>query len=109
MKFFNKNFIKVPHLSFVDAIREGGRNPFVDWIMILLISGVIALVSVVNSVLLYKKIVEGSFQRKDVVENTKSKIFEKNDLIKIINNFDKKNNIHNQIKNGANVTSVPVL
>lgn len=101
MNLLNKKFIKVPHLTFLEALKEGGRNPFVDWITILIVSITIGIASVACSVLLYKKVVGGDFQNKVVENTTQAKVFDKGDLMGIINKFDRKSIIHDEMRKGS--------
>lgn len=109
MEKIKRKFIRVPHLSLKEAIREGGRNPFVDWIMIIIVSGFIGIVLVVIGISLYSRVTSGSIVSTDIITETKANSFDKKDLTSVIERFELKNNVQNQIKKGNNGFVAPTL
>ncbi len=90
MNLFKQKFLRVPHLSILASLRESTKNPFVDWILILIISGVIVLLLIINSINLHKKVVNGEIQSSENTNLNSPKIFDQNELKSIISKFDSK-------------------
>lgn len=109
MKFFNKKYDSVPNLSVYSSIREIGRNPFVDWLLILIISSICTVVSVYGGVFLYKEVAIGNMQNSTSTKKSVSKIFDKKELNSIIKLSDLKSEIQAQVKKGFGTVKDPSL
>ncbi len=109
MNLIKKKFIKTPNISLLDSVREIARNPFVDWILILFISSVIAVILIVGGINLYTRVVSGDIQSTDNSFNSSARVFNKKDLIDIIDQFNNKKNLQEQTKKGYSGPSDPSL
>lgn len=96
---FKKKFIRVPHLSTQNAFREIGRNAFVDWLLILILSVIVGGAFVAGGVYLYWQITTGNFKVADVSELSAS-TFSKDDLTSLTNHFQAREDMNAQIKRG---------
>ncbi|MDQ5893635.1 MAG: hypothetical protein QG640_647 [Patescibacteria group bacterium] len=105
---FKKKFIRVPHLSAGSALKEIGRNAFVDWILILIVTTVTAAALIGGGVYLYWQISSGNFK---VAENTQlvEKIFDKDELDSLITRFETRNEASAQIRKGYKGPTDPSL
>ena len=100
MNQFKKKFLKVPHLSLMEAIREEGNNPFVDWIIILLVTCIFIIVFVGGGVSLYQEVISGEIQDTNDIPNVSKVVsFNKKDVSSLIDVFNHKDLILTQIKN----------
>lgn len=107
MNQIKKKFIRFPNLSVVESMHEIGRNPFVDWILILFISCVIAILLVLGGISLYGRVVSGDIQSPDVTNSSTIKVFNVNDLSDIIGRFDAKKDLELQARRGYSGPSDP--
>ncbi len=95
---FKKKYLRTPQISFFNAIKEVGRNPFVDWIWVLIVSLVLAIIFIINAFSLYKAVTSGDIREADVTTTQPQQIFNSKDLSSIINRFDAKEVKRNQAK-----------
>ncbi len=100
IKFFNYKKI----LS-TTAIREGGRNPYVDWAVVLFISVLTFIVLILGSIGLYNKVRNGEIGAVEKSTNTKMKTFNQKDLKYIIEKYNIKSENTNTIK--TSFTTLP--
>ncbi|MES3031496.1 MAG: hypothetical protein V4697_03745 [Patescibacteria group bacterium] len=59
---FKKKYQVAPGMSLTKSIKEIGKNPFVDWILILLVSLGISIFLITSGVRLYFKVVSGDIK-----------------------------------------------
>lgn len=109
MNPFNKKYNNVPNLSVYGSIREIGRNPFVDWLTILLIGFICTAGLIYGGFLLYEKVIDSGSQGSTAAKKSVSKIFDKKELQSIIKLFDLKAEIQAQIKKGFGTVKDPSL
>jgi hypothetical protein len=109
MNLFKQKFVKVPHLSILDCINETSRNPFVDWIWILITTCVIIVGFIYSSIILYERVVSGDIQSSDVGNTTSVKIFDQKELKVITDKFNNKEIIRLQIIKTYNGPSNPAI
>lgn len=109
MNLFKQKFVRVPHLSAVDSLRETSRNPFVDWILILILSLLIVITLVINGVVLYDRVISGDIQGKEVFNDNTIKTFDKNDLKLIINKVNNREELLMQAKRGYTDSINPAI
>jgi hypothetical protein len=57
-----KKYISVPDLSFSRALKEMGRNSYVDWISIICISFVVTVILIAGSTYLYFAVTKGNIK-----------------------------------------------
>lgn len=89
MKLFNNNIIK-----------EGGRNPHVDWSMILIVFLIIAVIFIVNNVLLYQRVVSGDIQSPNVDTSSRGKTYNQKDSDIVIKMYAEKADAFSAAKKG---------
>ena len=95
IKLFNfKNILSAK------AIREGGRNPYVDWVVILIISIVTLSILILVDISLYDKVRSGEIEAVGKANNTKLRTFNQKDLKYIIEKYNIKSENINTIKTG---------
>lgn len=87
------------------AIREGGRNPYIDWVVIIFISAVIFASLVISGISLYDMVRSGEIKAIGEASNTKLKTFNQKDLKFIIEKYNIKNENTTIIK--TNFKTVP--
>ncbi len=97
---FKKKYLQVPHISIANAIREIGRNSFVDWILILIISLILIIIFITNSFYLYRAVTSGKIKSTDIINPSSEKVFDPKDLSSIINHFNTKEEVSIQAKKG---------
>ncbi len=102
IKFFNYKKI----LS-ITAIKEGGRNPYVDWVMILLISTTVLIILILGGVTLYEKVRNGEFEASNKASTTTKKVFNQKDLKYIIERYNTRAENINLIKSGFETVPDP--
>ena len=105
---FKKKFIRVPHFPGGNAIKEIGRNAFVDWILVLVVSVLVGGSLVAGGTFLYWEIISGNFKVTDAPE-VSDKVFEKKDLDSLINSYKAREDMSAQIKRGYRGPSDPSL
>ncbi|MEK7463705.1 MAG: hypothetical protein AAB610_01115 [Patescibacteria group bacterium] len=105
---FKKKFMRVPHLSTRNAFREIGRNAFVDWIIVLTATIIVAGALIAGGVHLYWQISSGNFKVAETAEST-DKIFDKGELDSLIGRFQSRENASLQVKKGYKGLADPSL
>ena len=105
---FKKKFMRVPHMPMAHAFREMGRNAFVDWILILVVSIVVGAALVAGGVYLYWQITSGNFKAAEGPA-TADKVFDKEDLTTLIERFEIRETESSQIRKGYGGPSDPSL
>lgn len=96
MKLFNNNIIK-----------EGGRNPHVDWSMILIVFLIIAIIFIANNVYLYKRVVSGDIQSPNIDTSSRGKTFNQKDSDIVIKAYAEKADKFSTAKKGYTAYSDP--
>lgn len=107
MKIFSNLSFKVKSIFTKGPVREGGRNPYVDWTMILIVSSIITLTLLINGFYLFKRITNGDIQSKDQISQKKIASFDVSGLDSIILKFEEKENLSNVVKKGFQFTIDP--
>lgn len=97
---FKKKFIRVPNLHLGGAVKEIGRNAFVDWILVLVVSFIVALLLALGGVYLYWQISSGNFKGTDKAVTNSKKVFDEKELVNMIALFAAKEDATAQIKKG---------
>ncbi len=105
---FKKN-ITLSKVSPKKPFREIGRNAYVDWIVIIFISFITALVLGGAAVMLYFKITQGGLGDVSDTNVHASKTLKKNDLMGVINMYNKKVEKSDEAKKGYSETTDPSL
>ncbi len=77
---FKKKFMRVPNLHFGSAFKEIGRNAYVDWIVVLVTSLVVAIALVGGGLYLYWQISSGNFKGSGAATSTPKQIFDEQAL-----------------------------
>lgn len=95
--------MRVPNLHIGNAVREIGRNAYVDWIIILVISILIAVSLSVGGLHLYWLISTGNFKGTDVETSNPKKLFDEKSLSKVREIFDQKAAITGRLEKGGEV------
>ena len=106
---FNKKHLHIPNLSIINSIREVGRNPFVDWAIVLIISVLLTIFLFIVSFFLYREIMSGNIKSTDTITTSTVEKFNQKDLSSMIERFDAKNEISTQAKRGYSGPSDPSL
>lgn len=109
MNSIKKKFVKIPDLSVFESLREIGRNPFVDWMIILLISATVAVLMTLGGINLYIRVASGDIRSSDAANSSSVKIFNKKDLTETISQFDMKKTLELQVKRGYSGPSDPAI
>lgn len=91
-----------------NAFREIGRNAFVDWILVLVVSGIVGIGLIAGGVYLYWQITTGNFKSEPVDEKIE-KAFDKQELISLIKYFELREETSIQIKKGYKGPADPSL
>lgn len=100
------NFKKLLSLK---AIREGGRNPYVDWGVVILICSFCLIFMISYGIILYKKVDSGQITTLKVSSESKVKTFNQKDLDYIVNKFKSKSDNVAKIKKSYKTTSDPSI
>jgi len=81
-----------------ESIKEGGRNPYVDWAMILIVTFIISLFFIVEGFFTYKKVINGEIKSNEAPIKANKEILNKENFEYIIDKFDTKQKTMNDIK-----------
>lgn len=100
MKIFRKISLRIQQVFTEGPVREGGRNPFVDWSMILMASIVVAVILVSNGVYLFKRVTSGDIQSKTLPVQKNIEILDVESLDYVIGKFNTKADLSNNVKKG---------
>lgn len=106
---FTKKYMKVPHVHSSNVFKEIGRNAYVDWLFILIITTLVAIVLMAGGGYLYWQISTGNFATGSDVVKKDEKIFDQKQLENIINKFQAKEDNSKQTKTGYRGPSDPGL
>ncbi len=109
MSLFTKQFIKVPHLTFLSSFKEIGRNAFVDWLFILIVNTIIAICLIIGGYYLYWQISSGNFKSQEVVQKTDENIFDQKGLQDVTDLFRGREDMSRQAKMGYRGPADPSL
>ena len=90
-------------------VKEGGRNPYVDWMMILIVSSIVALLLIANSIYLYKSVTNGDIQSKEISTATTTEIFDVKGLDAVTSKFKEKKDFNLKIKDGFKTVADPAI
>ncbi len=94
-----KKYIPVPDLSFSRAMKEMGRNSYVDWIVIIFLSFIVAIVLIAGSMYLYFAVTKGNIRFTTVSDpEATAASFDERKLVEVISTFDQKNAVTEQAK-----------
>jgi hypothetical protein len=97
---FKKKFMKVPDMHMGNAIREIARNAYVDWILILVISLMVAAGLIAGGLHLYWLISSGNFKGAASSATNSKKIFDEKQLNDVISFIKAKEDNTNLLKKG---------
>ena len=89
MKIFNKTLFK-----------EGGRNPYVDWTMILTVGLISAVILIYDGITLYQRVVSGDIQSPEINNTSNIKKFSQKDFDLIVKTYQSKVDFSTQVKKG---------
>lgn len=98
-----KKHIKVPSLSIGKAFKEIGRNAYVDWIMVLILSLVLIIVVAILGFNLYRRVIDvdtSSVKASTQDTNNVLKNFSKDSLLSVLKLFEKKEETRQGIRDG---------
>ena len=110
MSFLSKKSnIKIKDINAKGIIKSVGRNPHLDWFVILFISFVVMLILGVSATNLFFKIKRGDIKGEDIKTGANMKIVNKKDISSIISVFDSKEALTKEIKKGYEGMSDPSL
>lgn len=98
MKIFSNLILDIRKLFTKGPIKEGGRNPYVDWAMIIIVSSIVLLILIVNGVRLFKLINSGDIQGQKLSVATSTEVFDVKNLDYIIEKFNVKAGLFNNTK-----------
>ncbi len=94
-----KKYVPVPNLSFSRALKEMGRNSYVDWIVIIFLSFTVAVVLVGGSSYLYFAVTRGNIRFTTTPDpEAAASSFDERKLVEVISTFDQKNAVTEQAK-----------
>lgn len=85
-----KNLFNFNKILSVKAIKEGGRNPYVDWAIIIIICTLSSFAMIFYGVVLYKKVGNDKVTSIKVATDSKLKTFNQQDLQFIVDRFNAK-------------------
>jgi hypothetical protein len=88
MKLFNDIMLILRKIVMKGPVKEGGRNPYVDWVAILLISLVLTILLVLNGVNLFFRINTIEVKTDKPSTGVVADIFDEKVLEEVINNFE---------------------
>lgn len=100
-------YIQVPNLSFSRALKEMGRNSFVDWIVIMFLSLTVALVLVAGSAYLYFAVTKGNIRFTAAPASEETATFDDSKLVTTISVFNQKAAVTDQAKRAFTGISDP--
>ncbi len=91
-------YFRIQKLLSIGHIREGGRNPYVDWMAILIASTLVSLAMISGSIYLYNKVINGEILSKEKVIDRKLVTFDTKSLNYFIEKFNAKAEITDSTK-----------
>jgi hypothetical protein len=91
-------YFKIQKLLTVGHIREGGRNPFVDWMAILIVSTLVSIAMISGGIYLYNQVVNGEISSKEKASERKLVTFDTKNLNYFIEKFNTKLEISDSVK-----------
>jgi len=106
---FKKNFMKVPNIPVKKIFQEVGRNAFVDWILILFVNVVTAILLVLGGVYLYWLISSGNFRISDNSNTKEDSVFDQKTFNTHVNVIENRKDNSDQIRAGYRGPSDPSL
>ena len=109
MKIFSGINFKIQKIFSTGPVREGGRNPYVDWMVILILCVVITISLVVNSVYLYNRVSSGLIQGTKIADSSTNATFDVSGLDYIIEKFNSKSDKFVNTKKGYQAVADPSL
>ena len=109
MKISNNFNLIIQRLVSKGPVREGGRNPYVDWTMIITVSFVVSVLLFVNSFSLFQRVKNGDIQSKEPVVTVTANPFDVESLDNVINKFEAKVDMNNQIKKNYHSVADPSI
>lgn len=68
--------------------KEGGKNPYIDWVMILTVSALVLLVLIYHGFVVYQKVQSVNLDSNTI--NTNNKTFNKNNFDLVARDFQEK-------------------
>jgi len=101
--------MKVPHLHRSGVWKEIGRNAYVDWIFILVMSLLAALILIFAGLYLYWQISTGKFHSSQENDSPLEESFDEKGLSNIIERFEIREGISSEIKKGYRGPADPSL
>lgn len=103
-----KKYIPVPDLSFSRALKEMGRNSYVDWIVIIFLSFIVTAILIAGSTYLYFAVTKGNIRFTTVSDpEATASSFDERKLMEVISAFDQKNAVADQAKRAFTGISDP--
>lgn len=87
---FKKKYMRVPSLSLSRTVGEIGKNPFVDWILVLAITVSFAIILILGGVYLYWQVTTGVIQAPSDPSLTASRKFDQKSLSGAIDRMEAK-------------------
>jgi hypothetical protein len=105
MKISNNFGSLIQKLASKGPVREGGRNPYVDWGMIIIVSLIVIVLLFTNSLFLFQRVKNGDIQSKEPSATAPTNSFDVVGLDNVINKFEAKADANDKIK--TNYQSVP--
>ena len=109
MKISNNFSLIIQRLVSKGPVREGGRNPYVDWTMIIIVSFIVAVLLVINSFSLFQRVKNGDIQSKEPVVTVTTNTFDVEGLDNIIGKFGAKADMNIQIKKSYHSVADPSI
>ena len=90
-------------------IKEIGRNPHIDWITIIFLTSVIAIVLAIGGIYLYNAVTKGDFQDMPINQASSLKKLDEKALSLVIKRLSDKDEISRKVKAGYTGPSDPSL
>ena len=84
----------------MNITREIGRNPRIDWIIVLILSFILAISVALGSIYLYKAVTKDNINSIPISKVEIDKIFNSKALSQVLNNSYEKGEIWKKVKNG---------
>ena len=78
--------------------KEIGKNPKVDWIVVLAVSIFLAIILIIGAIYLYKVVTKDNMNDADASKINVSKVFDSEALLKVINSYSQKEEINKKAR-----------
>jgi hypothetical protein len=98
MKLANNILLKIQRIIMKGPIREGGRNAYVDWIIILFLSIILTVILIINGIYLFSRINNGEIKGEGLKIATTTEVIDIKGMDYIIEKINTKEALLNTAK-----------